>query len=127
MHRPTSDRLATAFVDEVAFAPVRKAVGLDECEIAFSGAAPIPPEVVEFLRDIGLEMSEIYGMSESTGGMTWEPHRVRAGTVGTAYPDTEVRLAAVWVISKFCLKLLTAHAAIFARASSLRLSHRSSR
>jgi len=82
-----------AFVDEVAFAPVRKAVGLDECEIAFSGAAPIPPEVIDFLRDIGLEMSEIYGMSESTGGMTWEPYRVKAGTVGTAYPGTEVALA----------------------------------
>jgi long-chain acyl-CoA synthetase len=35
-------------------------------------------------------MSEIYGMSENTGGMTWEPHLVRVGRVGRAYPDTEV-------------------------------------
>ncbi len=82
-----------AFVDQVAMAPVRAAIGLDQCEIAFSGAAPIPPEVIDFLRDIGLEMSEIYGMSESTGGMTWEPRLIRPGTVGRAYPDVEVALA----------------------------------
>jgi long-chain acyl-CoA synthetase len=78
------------FVEEVAFKPLRAVVGLDACTLAFSGAAPIPPEVIDFLRDIGIEMSEIYGMSENTGGMTWEPRLVRSGRVGRAYPDTEV-------------------------------------
>jgi long-chain acyl-CoA synthetase len=78
------------FVDEIAFAPVRAAVGLDLAEFVFSGAAPVPPEVINFLRDIGLPMSEVYGMSENCGGMTWEPFLVRAGRVGTAYPGVEV-------------------------------------
>ncbi|HEX4655320.1 MAG TPA: long-chain fatty acid--CoA ligase [Mycobacteriales bacterium] len=78
------------FVEEVAFRPLRAVVGLDACTIAFSGAAPIPPEVIDFIRDLGVEMSEIYGMSENTGGMTWEPHLVRSGRVGRAYPHTEV-------------------------------------
>jgi len=86
-----ADLAATwAFVDEVAFRPLRATVGLDACTIAFSGAAPIPVEVIDFLRDIGLEMSEVYGMSENTGGMTWEPHLVKSGRVGRAFPDTEV-------------------------------------
>jgi long-chain acyl-CoA synthetase len=79
-----------SFVEEVAFRPLRALVGLDACQLAFSGAAPIPPEVIDFLRDIGLEMSEIYGMSENTGGMTWEPRLVKSGRVGRAYPFTEV-------------------------------------
>src|SRR3954447_15036028 len=78
------------FVDEVAFRPLRATVGLDACSVAFSGAAPIPVEVIDFLRDIGLEMSEVYGMSENTGGMTWEPHLVKSGRVGRAFPETEV-------------------------------------
>src|SRR5437763_14544029 len=65
-------------------------VGLDQCDIAFSGAAPIPAEVIDFLRDLGLAMSEVYGMSENTGGMTWEPYLVKSGRVGRAFPDTEV-------------------------------------
>jgi long-chain acyl-CoA synthetase len=79
-----------AFIEDVAFRPLRAMVGLDQCAIAFSGAAPIPAEVIDFLRDIGLEMSEVYGMSENTGGMTWEPHLVKSGRVGRAFPDTEV-------------------------------------
>src|SRR3954462_932489 len=79
-----------AFIEDVAFRPLRAMVGLDQCEIAFSGAAPIPAEVIDFLRDLGLEMSEVYGMSENTGGMTWEPHLVKSGRVGRAFPETEV-------------------------------------
>src|SRR4051812_37170003 len=79
-----------AFIEDVAFRPLRAMVGLDECAIAFSGAAPIPAEVIDFLRDLGLEMSEVYGMSENTGGMTWEPYLVKSGRVGRAFPETEV-------------------------------------
>src|SRR3954449_11937197 len=79
-----------AFIEDVAFRPLRAMVGLDECAIAFSGAAPIPAEVIDFLLDLGLEMSEVYGMSENTGGMTWEPHLVKSGRVGRAFPETEV-------------------------------------
>jgi long-chain acyl-CoA synthetase len=90
------DELAAQWqsVEDVAFKPLRAMVGLDACTVAFSGAAPIPREVIDFLRDIGLEMSEVYGMSENTGGMTWEPYRVKVGTVGRAFPATEVITAA---------------------------------
>jgi long-chain acyl-CoA synthetase len=91
---PEGELLETwKFVDELAFAPVRAAVGLDQVEFVFSGAAPVPPEVINFLRDIGLPMSEVYGMSENCGGMTWEPYRVKPGRVGTAYPGVEVTCA----------------------------------
>jgi long-chain acyl-CoA synthetase len=88
---PTGELAETwKFVDEMAFAPIRAAVGLDEAEYVFSGAAPVPPEIIDFLRDIGLPMSEVYGMSENCGGMTWEPTLVKSGRVGTAYPGVEV-------------------------------------
>ncbi|MCD9624131.1 AMP-dependent synthetase/ligase [Rhabdothermincola salaria] len=90
----TEEQLATwAFLDEVAFRPVRELVGLDQVLGAVSGAAPIPAEVLTWFRAIGVPMSEIYGMSESTGPMTWTPTRVKAGTVGPAIPGTEVALA----------------------------------
>ncbi|HVT65320.1 MAG TPA: long-chain fatty acid--CoA ligase [Mycobacteriales bacterium] len=78
------------FVDAFVFAPIRAAIGFDEAEFVFSGAAPVPPEVIDFLRDIGLPMSEVYGMSENCGGMTWEPFLVKTGRVGRAYPGVEV-------------------------------------
>ena len=68
-------------------------LGLDQIKSAISGAAPIPVEALKFFRALGLEMSEIYGLSETSGPMTWTPFRVHVGTVGPPIPGCEVRLA----------------------------------
>src|SRR4051812_27373527 len=75
-----------------ALAPVRALLGLDDCKVAFSGAAPIPLEVFMFFLHLGLPMSEIYGMSECCGPMTWEPFDVHPGTMGPPIPGCEVKL-----------------------------------
>jgi long-chain acyl-CoA synthetase len=72
---------------------VRSLIGLDQCVAAISGAAPIAVEVFDFFRALGVPISEIYGMSESSGPMTWAPFRIKAGTVGPEVPGCEVRLA----------------------------------
>jgi long-chain acyl-CoA synthetase len=92
--RATPEQEATwAFLDEVAFAPVRRTLGLDEVFCAVSGAAPIPPELLAWYRALGVPLSEIYGLSESGGPMLWAPRRVKPGSVGPPIPGCEVRLA----------------------------------
>lgn len=81
------------FLDDVAFRGVRELLGLDQLDMAISGAAPIPVPLLEWFRAIGVPMSEVYGMSENTGAMTWTPKRIKPGTVGPAMPGTEVRIA----------------------------------
>jgi long-chain acyl-CoA synthetase len=81
------------FLDEAAFASVRALVGMDDCQLAITGAAPLPAEILMWFRAIGVPMTEVYGMSESSGPMTlncWQP---KAGSVGTAIPGCDVRLA----------------------------------
>jgi len=68
-------------------------LGLDQITAPISGAAPLPIEVLGFFRALGLEFSEIYGLSETSGPMTWAPFRVRPGTVGPPIPGCEVVLA----------------------------------
>ncbi|MGZ8761917.1 MAG: AMP-dependent synthetase/ligase, partial [Acidimicrobiia bacterium] len=80
-------------VEREALGPVRTLLGLDQLLTAISGAAPISPGVFGFFRALGVPLSEIYGLSETSGPMTWEPFRVRPGTVGRAIPGEEVRLA----------------------------------
>ena len=77
---------------DAAFAPVRAMVGLDQLRYAFSGAAPLPVAVFGFFQSLGLPFSEIYGMSENCGGMTWTPYDAVAGTVGRPYPGAQVVL-----------------------------------
>jgi long-chain acyl-CoA synthetase len=79
--------------DSAGLGLVRSLIGLDECIAAISGAAPISVEVFDFFRALGVPLSEIYGMSESSGPMTWAPFRIKAGTVGPEIPGIEVKLA----------------------------------
>jgi long-chain acyl-CoA synthetase len=82
-----------AFLDAVAFSTVRDLVGMDQVQIAVTGAAPIPREILEWFLAIGVPLCEIYGMSESSGPMTWDVTEIRPGTVGRQIPGCEVRIA----------------------------------
>ncbi|MFZ9016815.1 MAG: AMP-dependent synthetase/ligase, partial [Ilumatobacteraceae bacterium] len=90
----TQEQLDTwAFLDAVAFSTVRGLVGLDACELAITGAAPLPAEILEWFNAIGVNLAEIYGLSETSGPMTFSPTRNKPGYVGQAIPGCEVRLA----------------------------------
>ena len=69
-------------------------VGLDACEQAVTGAAPIDPGIIEFFQALGMSMTEGWGMTELTCAATiTSTDRVRNGTVGYAFPGVEVRIA----------------------------------
>jgi long-chain acyl-CoA synthetase len=63
-------------------------------ELALTGAAPIPREVLEFLDACGITVLEGYGMTETTAAATLNPpHDPRFGTVGPALPGFGVAIA----------------------------------
>jgi long-chain acyl-CoA synthetase len=73
---------------------VRTRIGLDQCVLATTGAAPIDPEIVAFFQELGVPLTEGWGMSELSNAATLSaPSKARTGAVGTAYPGVEVRLA----------------------------------
>ena len=75
-------------------AGVRALLGLDEMRWAVSGAAPIAPEVLEYFSALGFTVCELWGMSELSCCATMNPpDDIRVGTVGTALPGVELRLA----------------------------------
>lgn len=80
------------FLDAVAFSTIRELVGMDQLVAAVTGAAPIPAEMLAWFRTIGVPLSEIYGLSETSGPMTWAPYKVKPGFVGHACPGIEVKL-----------------------------------
>ncbi|MDI2030328.1 AMP-dependent synthetase/ligase [Saccharopolyspora sp. TS4A08] len=94
--QPVPDELAARHraLDEQVLRPLRAAIGLDDCVRAFSGAAPIPTAVLEFLAGVGLPVYEVWGLSETTGAATVSTPEVFAlGAVGRPGPGVEVRVA----------------------------------
>ncbi|HWA53287.1 MAG TPA: long-chain fatty acid--CoA ligase [Solirubrobacterales bacterium] len=80
--------------DAEVLSTIRAMLGLDQVESFVVGAAPTPPEVLEFFLALGIEIRETWGMSETTAITTLNPPgAVRVGTVGPPIPNTEVKLA----------------------------------
>jgi long-chain acyl-CoA synthetase len=83
-----------ARADEELFSNLRAGLGLDEINGVHVGAAPTPLEVLQFFHAIGIEVGELWGMSETCGVATCNPpERVKLGTVGPPVPGIELRLA----------------------------------
>ena len=95
--RPVPPELeaAVARADAELFSKLRQMLGLDQIVAVNVGAAPTPVEVVEFFHAIGIELAELWGMSETCGtGTCNRPGQVKIGTVGPPSPGVEIKLAA---------------------------------
>jgi long-chain acyl-CoA synthetase len=91
---PDDVAAAAARADENMFAALRTQLGLDQAVAVSVGAAPTPLEVLEFFHAIGIEIGEVWGMSETCGVATVNPPgRVKLGTVGPAVPGIDIKLA----------------------------------
>jgi long-subunit acyl-CoA synthetase (AMP-forming) len=93
---PVPDELAAAVAkaDAEMFSGLRAMLGLDEVEAVNVGAAPTPRNVLVFFHAIGIEVAELWGMSETCGsGCCNPPGKVRIGTVGPPAPGVEIKLA----------------------------------
>ena len=63
-------------------------------EFAISGGAPLGARLGHFYRGMGVTILEGYGMTETTAPTTVNrPQDIRIGTVGPAYPGTQLRIA----------------------------------
>ncbi|MGZ4453648.1 MAG: AMP-dependent synthetase/ligase [Nocardioides sp.] len=86
-----AERFAAA--DAAVLGPMRALLGLDRCEWATSAAAPMPPEVAAFFAGLGLQILDVYGMTETTASVAaLTPTSYRQGTVGRALPGIELRI-----------------------------------
>ena len=91
---PPDLEAAVAQADEQMFSRLREMLGLDRIRAVNVGAAPTPREVLEFFHAIGIELAELWGMSETCGAGTCNrPGAVKIGTVGPATPGCEIRIA----------------------------------
>jgi long-chain acyl-CoA synthetase len=79
--------------DAAVLSGLRTRLGLDRVETGAVGAAPIPPEVIEFFWALGVPLCEGYGMSEICFATINPIDRVKIGTVGLPLPGIELRLA----------------------------------
>lgn len=72
---------------------ILKSLGLDQCRVAAGGAAPMPHEMLNWYRSLGLDLIEVYGMTENCGiSHSTLPGARQTGTVGLTYDEVQCRI-----------------------------------
>ncbi len=83
-------KLATKLI----FSKLKPALGLGRARMCVSGAAPIAPDVLEFMSSLDVVIHEVYGQSEDTGPTTFNlPGKTKFGTVGPCLEGVETIIA----------------------------------
>jgi long-chain acyl-CoA synthetase len=86
-------RLLHALGEFFVFGPLRDHLGFRRTRYAYTGGAPLGPEVFLFFRAIGINLKQVYGQTEITGvSCVQRDGDIKLGTVGKPFPNTEVRL-----------------------------------
>ena len=68
-------------------------LGLDALRVALSGAAPVPQTLLSWYQKLGLDVLEVYGMTESCGySHICLPGQYKQGWIGKPCPEVEVRI-----------------------------------
>jgi long-chain acyl-CoA synthetase len=74
-------------------APLRDLLGLRRMRVAYTGGAPLGPDVFDFFRALGINLKQLYGLTESAAACVYQPNgEARPDTVGRPVPGVEVRV-----------------------------------
>lgn len=69
-------------------------LGLNHTRVALTGSAPLAPAIIRWYRTLGLELLDVYGMSENFAySHVTRPGHARIGYVGSPGPDVQARIA----------------------------------
>ena len=83
-----------AIADQVALRPVRDQLGLARNGHAYTGGAPLGPDVFRFFHAIGVNLKQIYGQTEICGiAVVHRDDDIAFNTVGTPIAGTEIKIA----------------------------------
>mmetsp|Transcript_92526 Transcript_92526/g.205623 ORF Transcript_92526/g.205623 Transcript_92526/m.205623 type:complete len:752 (-) Transcript_92526:82-2337(-) len=70
---------------------IKGALGLDQCRLGLTGAAPIRVDTLRYFASLDLSINEVYGMSECTACTTISSAQAHEwGSVGYQLPATEI-------------------------------------
>jgi long-chain acyl-CoA synthetase len=85
--------LSIPVVRTVVRRKILAALGLDACRFAIGGAAPMPPQLLRWYAELGLEIVDVYGMTEN-GGLSHStlPGSAAFGTVGWPFDGVQSRI-----------------------------------
>jgi len=89
-----SSDIAYILASKLILSKIHEKVGLNKCKAAFTAAAPISVDTLNYFASIDIPVFEVFGQSECTGPHTVSaPGQWRVGYCGRPMPGTESMVA----------------------------------
>ncbi len=80
------EALSYKIAEAVSFRPLLDRVGCSHLTDVFTGGHPISPDVIRFLRSLGLNLKQCYGLTEAGGIFQIQPDgQIKMETVGKPF------------------------------------------
>jgi long-chain acyl-CoA synthetase len=87
-------RLLAWLGEWLVYAPLRDQLGLRKLRAATTGGAAIGPEVIQFFRAMGVNLKQLYGMTECSAPATVQRDgAVKVDSAGPPIPGVEVKIS----------------------------------
>jgi long-chain acyl-CoA synthetase len=91
---PLHDRVLYALGDVAIYGPLRNMLGMSRLRVAYTAGAAIGPDLFRFYRSIGINLKQLYGLTETCAYGCLQPNGgVRLETVGPPAPNVELKIA----------------------------------
>ena len=88
------DRIAYALGELLVYGPLKNVLGMSRIRTAYTGGEAIGPDLFDFYRSIGINLKQLYGMTETCVTVCMQASGdVRLDTVGKPMPGVEVSIA----------------------------------
>jgi long-chain acyl-CoA synthetase len=91
---PLGDRALYQLGRALVYGPLRDNLGMRRIRVAYTAGEAIGPEIFAFYRSIGINVKQLYGMTESSALVCIQQDGdVKLDTVGTPLPGVEIRIS----------------------------------
>ena len=89
------DRLLYGLGDLLVYGPLKNVLGMSRIRVAYTGGEAIGPDLLEFYRSLGINLKQLYGMTETCVTVCMQRNgQVKLDSVGQPMPGVEVTIAA---------------------------------
>jgi len=78
----------------LVYAPLKDNLGMRRVRIAYTAGEAIGPEIFEFFRSLGINLKQLYGMTESCALVSIQKNDdIDSETVGTPVPGVDIKIS----------------------------------